>query len=282
MKSAKKPSKYKALKPDQNGLIHYPERDNNTWKTLIQRQNEILPGHACAEFIHGLELLDFSEDCIPQCHEVNEVLQAATGWAVERVPALIPADQFFTLLSEKKFPAASFIRFPEELDYLEEPDIFHELYGHCPLLTNQAFADFVEAYGKLALSVSGADRMKLFRLFWFTVEFGLIQNPDGLRIYGGGILSSYQETLYALDQKQKILYEPLTADTALRTPYKINELQPLYFIIEQFEDLYKLMEIDLLALVNQANTLGDFPFPNYDKVMAAKKLATDDPMQEVA
>lgn len=272
MKSAKKPSKYKALKPDQNGVIHYPERDNNTWRTLIQRQNKVLPNRACSEFIHGLALLNFSEERIPQCHEVNEILQKTTGWAVERVPALIPADQFFMLLSEKKFPAASFIRFPEELDYLEEPDIFHELYGHCPLLTNQAFADFVEAYGKLALSVSGADRMKLFRLFWFTVEFGLIQNPEGLRIYGGGILSSYQETLYALDPNKKILYEQLTAEIALRTPYKINELQPLYFIINKFEDLYQLMEIDLLELVNDANALGDLPFPNYDEAITEKSL----------
>jgi len=141
------------------------------------------------------------------------------------------------------------------MDYLEEPDIFHEIFGHCPLLTNKAYANFTENYGKLALKASPQDRVMLARLYWFTIEFGLIKNSQGLRIYGGGILSSKGETIYALESKQAKRL-PLDPIEALRTPYRIDIMQPIYFVIEDFDYLFKLIEMDLMGLIRTARTLG--------------------------
>ena len=248
---------YVSKQPNQNGLIEWSDEENQTWNALITRQTEIVRTRACAEFLEGLERIQFTKNRVPQHTEINARLKDFTGWHVEVVPALIPAKEFFTLLAGKKFPAASFIRIPEELDYIQEPDIFHEFYGHVPLLTFKDYANFMEEFGKIALSVSPKDRRRLFRLFWFTIEFGLLKSKDGIRAYGGGMLSSIHETVYSTESEIAIRenFDPLKA---LRTPYRIDIPQPLYYVLENFSDLYKILDQDILKLLEESKELGDF------------------------
>ncbi len=251
-----KETKYIARPVDANGYTQYTDEENAIWQELYTRQFPIVNGRACKEYMHGLELLNISKK-IPQCPEVTKVLQETTGWSLEPVPALIPFDRFFHLLATKRFPAATFIRTREDMDYLQEPDIFHEVFGHCPLLTNQAYADFTETYGKLGLNANHEDRILLARLYWFTIEFGLIKTNQGLRIYGGGILSSKEETVYCLESPipQRKAFDPIDA---LRTPYRIDILQPIYFVLNNFETLYHLIDMDLLELIRKAKQLGEY------------------------
>jgi phenylalanine-4-hydroxylase len=180
------------------------------WNTLITRQLKVIEGRACQEYLDGIEKLGLPHDRIPQLGEINKVLGATTGWQVARVPALIPFQTFFELLASKQFPVATFIRTREELDYLQEPDIFHEIFGHCPLLTNPWFAEFTHTYGKLGLQASKEERVYLARLYWMTIEFGLLETPQGRRIYGGGILSSPKETVYCLSgEPEHQAFDPL-------------------------------------------------------------------------
>ena len=172
---------------------------------------------------------------------------------------LIGFGEFFRLLSEKKFPVATFIRSREEFDYLQEPDIFHEIFGHCPLLTNPSFANFTQLYGEIGLNASKEDRVFLARLYWFTIEFGLLNTKDGLRIYGGGIISSPGETLYAMHDNSVIRKELDNAEQLVdvyRTPYRIDIMQPIYFMLNSIKELDKIGKLDLMALVEQAKTLG--------------------------
>src|SRR3990167_6984502 len=254
----KKTSTYVAKPVDANGNAYYTDEENQIWHELITRQTPILQGRACDEYIHGINLLDMPKDRIPQCPEISKVLQAATGWVLEPVPALIPFDQFFNLLANRKFPAATFIRRREELNYLQEPDIFHEVFGHCPLFTNQAYADFTHAYGKLGLNAAHEDRVMLAKLYWFTIEFGLIKTSAGLRAYGGGILSSISETPYCIESAipQR---KPFNALDVLRTPYRIDIMQPIYFVIDSFDVLFQLTDMDLIALIHEARQLGMYP-----------------------
>jgi len=257
LKSVKK-SKYISKVPDDKGYINYNQQENQTWKKLYLRQTEIIKNRACDEFLQGLELLSMNAEAIPQLPDINHKLNQLTGWSVERVPALIGFERFFELLADRKFPAATFIRTPEELDYIKEPDIFHEFFGHCPLLTNQAYADFSQHYGELGLAASKQDRAMLARLYWFTIEFGLIKTTQGLKIYGGGILSSKQECCYSLesDIPNRFSLDPIDA---FRTFYRIDELQRNYFVIEQLSDLQKIIKLDLISLVKQARELGMRP-----------------------
>ncbi|MDP2562685.1 phenylalanine 4-monooxygenase [Psychrobium sp. 1_MG-2023] len=252
-----KGTKYKAKQPDENGYIDYTAEENGIWAQLISRQMKWIDDTACEEFIAGLKLLNLPMDRVPQLSEINEVLKETTGWQTEPVPALIGFEQFFRLLSEKKFPVATFIRSQEELDYLQEPDIFHEIFGHCAMLTNPHFANFTEHYGKLGLAASKEQRVYLARLYWFTVEFGLVRSHDGLRIIGGGILSSPGETQYAYRKEAEIA--PLEPLTVFRTPYRIDILQPQYFVVDDLEHLTHLTTLDLMALVDEAMTLGLLP-----------------------
>lgn len=264
-----KQSKYVSRQPDENGIIHWSDEDNAVWRDLVDRQLKHIPGKACDEYMHGLELLNLPRDRVPQLHEVNAVLQETTGWQVAQVPALIPFDEFFRLLANKEFPVATFIRTREEFDYLQEPDIFHEIFGHCPLLTNPAFAHFTHQYGKLGLNATPKERVYLARLYWFTVEFGLLKTADGLRIYGGGILSSPGETDYSLysDKPERLPLKPLDA---LRTPYRIDIMQPLYYTIESTDQLFEIADLDIMALVHEAMELGLFEpkFPPKEKLAA--------------
>lgn len=248
---------YVSKQPNAEGLIDWTNDENKTWNTLINRQSEIVKTRACPEFLEGLERIQFSRGHVPQHTEINSRLKQFTGWQVEVVPALIPAKEFFTLLANKKFPAASFIRIPEELDYIQEPDIFHEFYGHVPLLTFPDYAKFMEEFGKIALSVDSKDRRRLFRLFWFTIEFGLVRTEKGIRAYGGGMLSSIHETVYSVESDVP-KREPFDALTALRTPYRIDIPQPLYYVLERFTDLYKILDQDIVELMKKSKELGDF------------------------
>ncbi|MES2526168.1 MAG: phenylalanine 4-monooxygenase [Bdellovibrionota bacterium] len=250
-------TKYVSKYPDANGIIDWTSDENRTWNTLITRQTEIVKTRSAPQFIEGLDRIGFSRDRVPQHSEINKRLADFTGWEVEIVPALIPAKEFFTLLANKKFPAASFIRIPEELDYIQEPDIFHEFYGHVPLLTFPDYADFMEEFGKLALSISPKDRRRLFRVFWFTIEFGLLNTKEGIRAYGGGMLSSIHETVWSVESKSPVR-KPFDALEALRTPYRIDIPQPLYYVLNDFNDLFKILDQDLVGLLEQSKEMGDF------------------------
>ena len=250
-----KSTQYLAREPDDSGFIHYPEAEHQVWNTLITRQLKVIEGRACQEYLDGIEQLGLPHERIPQLGEINQVLRASTGWSVARVPALIPFQTFFELLASKQFPVATFIRRKEEFDYLQEPDIFHEIFGHCAMLTNPAFAEFTHIYGQLGLAANKQDRVYLARLYWFTIEFGLLNSKDGLRIYGGGILSSPGETQYAIssDVPERKAFDVVDV---LRTPYRIDIMQPVYFMINSINDLFDVSQLDLMAMVQQARSLG--------------------------
>lgn len=249
---------YVAKTPDQTGFIHYSPEENSTWEILYERQVKIVETRACKEFIEGIKTLNMPTHRIPQLKEVTEALRATTGWSVVQVPAMITPDEFFQLLTQKQFPAATFIRRPEELDYLEEPDIFHELFGHCPLITHTTFADFLQKYGEMALRAPEKHHALIARLFWFTVEFGLMQTPEGLRCYGGGILSSKNETIYALENSlpKRVAFDILDV---LRTPYRVDQIQGLYFVIQSFEELYDVLNHNLHQIIEEALHLPENP-----------------------
>ncbi len=250
-------AKYIAKKPDKNGYIHFTAEEHDIWAVLIERQMCVVQGRACDEYIQGLEKLNFSKTRIPQCHEISEVLQEATGWSVVPVPAIIPLTEFFKLLANRKFPAASFIRVKEDLDFLQEPDIFHEYFGHCPLLTNPAYADFVHWYGETVLQFTPPQQSLLGRLFWHTIEFGLIETEHGLRIYGGGILSSFAETVYSLENPgvQRIPFDILKV---LNSNYRYDEIQKHYYVIKNLNQLFNLKDERIVPLIKAIST-GENP-----------------------
>lgn len=250
-----KSTTYASKTPGTDGRIAYSHGENAVWHDLIERQLPMLPGRVCNEYIAALDIMGFPRDRVPQLDEVSSVLRAHTGWSVQPVPALIGFAEFFELLACKRFPAATFIRRREDLDYLEEPDIFHEIFGHTPLLTDYRFAAFTEAYGKAGLAASPQDRAMLARLFWFTVEFGLYDSDDGLRSYGAGIVSSPGELVYALesDTPERLPFDPVEA---LRTPYRIDIYQPVYFVLDDFDQLFELAQSDLGALIREARRRG--------------------------
>ncbi len=251
-------SNYQSRSPDAFGTIQYSDSEHEMWHELISRQLPVLPGQVCDEYISALAKMDFPRDRIPQLHEVSSVLKAHTGWSVAPVPALIDFTRFFALLADKQFPAATFIRRREDMDYLPEPDIFHEIFGHTPLLTDDRFAAFAQAYGKAGLRADKRDHAMLARLFWFTVDFGLINTPEGLRSYGAGIVSSPGELEFALhsDEPQRLPFDPLEA---LRTPYRIDIFQTVYYVIDNYDTLYELAQQDLIPLIAQARQMGMRP-----------------------
>ncbi|MDO6427996.1 phenylalanine 4-monooxygenase [Thalassotalea sp. 1_MG-2023] len=271
-----KSSAYVSKYPDEDGNIQWSDEENSIWHDLITRQLSCIQGTACDEYIAGFEKLKLPTDRIPQLEEVSKVLRAETGWQCEPVPALIGFGEFFRLLSEKKFPVATFIRTREEFDYLQEPDIFHEIFGHCPLLTNPSFADYTEAYGKMGLNATKEQRVFLARLYWFTVEFGLLDTPEGLRVYGGGIISSPTETEYALNDKN-VERKTLSFDSVLdvlRTPYRIDILQPVYYMLTKVTDLDEIRKYeieDIFELIEQAKSLGlhEAKFPPKEEKQAS-------------
>lgn len=251
-------SRYISHQPDDQGRVEYSSEEHRIWQILYERQMKIVPGRACNEFLQGLQSLSLSGDYIPQLPELSKRLNALTGWQVVPVAALISAREFFELLAERRFPAATFIRCEEELNYVKEPDIFHEIFGHCPMLTNPIFAEFVHNYALKVLALPEEKWPLLQRLFWFTVEFGLIKTQEGLRAYGGGILSSISETAYSVesDVPLRVLFDPVVA---FRTPYRIDMLQSVYFVIDNYQVLYDFVASDVNCSMERAKGLGEYP-----------------------
>ncbi len=255
--SKNKVSTYVSKPTDAIGYVDYSHEENQIWETLYQRQIQLVQARACEEFLQGLDILKMPSDKIPQIPEINKAMNKATGWGVKPVSALIKTEVFFKLLTAQLFPAATFIRRQEELDYLQEPDIFHEIFGHCPLLTEPNFAKFMQNYGTIAGQANSKQLAILSRLYWFTVEFGLIQTAKGPLSYGGGILSSIGETVYAVESPEP-QRQPFDLLTAMRTPYRIDQFQTIYFVIESFEQLFEITHDNLLDRCDEAIRLGDF------------------------
>ncbi len=215
----------------------YTSEDHDTYRRLYARQAALVPGRACDEFLAALPFLGAS-DHIPRFDQINERLRRATGWEIVGVPGLIPEVPFFTLLANRKFPVTDWIRTAAEFDYIVEPDIFHDLFGHVPLLFNPVFADHMQQYGKGGLKAHRLGACELLsRLYWYTIEFGLIRQKDGLRAYGAGIISSPGELRHAVESAEPARL-PLEIERAMRTRYKIDNFQQTYFVIDSFQELF--------------------------------------------
>ncbi len=217
----------------------YSAQDHKTWETLFNRQIATLKGHVCSEYFAGLKTLGLVAETVPDFEKMNRNLRAATGWEVIAVPGLIASRPFFTMLANKQFPAGTFIRTPEQLDYLEEPDIFHDVFGHVPLLTHPAYAAYMQEYGRAGLTAMDHKGVKfLARLNWYTIEFGLIKDKGDIKAYGAGIMSSYGEAKYVMqDPSPNFLQFEL--ERVLRTGYYIDDFQASYFTIDSFDALFK-------------------------------------------
>jgi phenylalanine-4-hydroxylase len=235
----------------------YGEEEHAIWRLLFERQQRLLVGRACAEFLDGLGELGVAADGIPDFRRLNEVLDAATGWRIVAVPGLVPDDVFFAFLARRRFPSTCFIRRREQLDYLQEPDVFHDICGHVPLLMNPIFADYMQAYGEGGLKALRLGHLqRLARLYWYTVEFGLIDTPEGLRIYGSGILSSAGESLYCLENPRphRIRFD---LRRVMRTRYRIDDFQQVYFVINDFQQLFDATRPDFAPIYREIAALPD-------------------------
>ena len=235
----------------------YTAADHDTYRRLYERQRALLPGLASQAFIDALPSLGAS-DRIPRFEEVNERLYKATGCELVGVPGLIPEVPFFTLLANRKFPVTDWIRKPEEFEYIVEPDIFHDLFGHVPLLFNPVFADYVQRYGQGGLKAQGLGSCEMLsRLYWYTIEFGLIREAGQLRAYGAGILSSSGELTYSVQspEPQRI---PLALERTMRTRYKIDTYQQTYFVIDSFEQLFEMTAADFAPIYERLRGLPEF------------------------
>ncbi|CAE6921367.1 Phenylalanine-4-hydroxylase [Vibrio sp. B1REV9] len=249
---------YHSKPVSEDGIVNWSTEENAIWHDLVTRQMSVIQGRACDAYLHGLKLLDLPRDRVPQLPEINRVLMETTGWQVEPVPALIDFDRFFNLLGNKRFPVATFLRSRDEFDYLQEPDFFHEIFGHCAMLTNPDFAAYTEHYGQLGQAATPKQRAYLARLYWFTVEFGLVREGKRTKIYGGGILSSPGETLYSLESDVAIRDE-FDLQTVLRTPYRIDIMQPKYFVIDDLSQLFQISQLNLLKQADLAIEAGLLP-----------------------
>jgi phenylalanine-4-hydroxylase len=239
---------------------HYTVEEHATWDTLFARQAKLLPGRASEAYLRGLDVLKLSKPGIPDFAELSDRLMKLTGWQVVAVPGLVPDDVFFDHMANRRFVAGNFIRRPDQLDYLQEPDVFHDVFGHVPMLADPVFADYLEAYGKGGQRAMGMDALKyLGRLYWYTVEFGLIAEPEGLRIYGSGIVSSYSESQFALDDPSP---NRIGFDLArvMRTEYRIDDFQQNYFVIPSFDELLRVtVETDFAPLYETLKAQPDIP-----------------------
>jgi phenylalanine-4-hydroxylase len=216
----------------------YTRDDHAIWDDLYARQMDILPGRAASAFLAGTQKLALGRGGVPEFARLSYELGGLTGWSVVPVPMLIPDHVFFWHLANRRFPAGNFIRTRETFDYIQEPDVFHDVFGHVPMLADPVYADYMQAYGRAGWKAMRYNRLKsLGALYWYTVEFGLIMESDGLRAYGAGILSGPAEAVFALEgQSPNRIF--LNVDRAMRTDYVIDDLQPTYFVIESLGDLY--------------------------------------------
>jgi phenylalanine-4-hydroxylase len=241
------------------GWDAYSSAEHRVWDTLYQRQAALLPGRACDPFLKGLEALDLHKGGIPDFARMNAELDRLTGWTVVAVPGLVPDDVFFDHQAHRRFPAGQFIRKPDQLDYLQEPDIFHDVFGHVPMLTDPVFADYMEAYGKGGLRALGLGQLhQLARLYWYTVEFGLLQTPQGARIYGAGIVSSRAESIFALDDPSpnRLGFD---LERVMRTPYRIDDFQQVYFVIPSLQALLDATLQDFGPIYGRLADASDIP-----------------------
>lgn len=215
----------------------YTVEDHETWDILFARQSKQLPGRAANAFLRGLDVLKLSKPGIPDFEELSERLMKATGWQVVAVPGLVPDDVFFDHLANRRFVAGNFIRRRDQLDYLQEPDVFHDVFGHVPMLADPVFADYMQAYGKGGQRSLGFGSLdKLARLYWYTVEFGLVREEGGIKLFGSGIVSSHGESEFALDDPSPNRIR-FNLERVMRTRYRIDDYQQVYFVIDSFEDL---------------------------------------------
>lgn len=219
---------------DEIAYPDYPEEDHANWRFLFKRQMALLPGRAGAAYLAGVDKLDMTADRIPALRDLSAALERETAWKVARIPGLLHERDFFTLLSRRLFPSTDYIRGTDELDYTPAPDLFHDIFGHMPMLTEPAFADFYQLFGQAALNAEGQDRVSLERLHWFTVEFGLIRDPDEIRIFGAGVLSSKEEVRHALDNAEQ---RPFSVEAIIGQDYDVWHLQPILFVLDSFEQL---------------------------------------------
>ncbi|AKJ31442.1 phenylalanine 4-monooxygenase [Caldimonas brevitalea] len=234
----------------------YSEAEHALYRRLYERQAAQLPGLACEEFIEAVQHLGAPEQ-IPRFDSLSEQLHRTTGWEVVAVPGLIPEEAFFKLLSQRRFPVTQWIRRPDEFDYVVEPDLFHDLFGHVPLLFNPVFADYMQAYGAGGLKASGLNACELLaRLYWYTVEFGLIATPQGVRAYGAGILSSAGELPHSVRVAQP-KHVPFDLLRVMRTRYKIDAYQETYFVIDSFQQLFEATAPDFAPLYEQVRGLPE-------------------------
>ena len=236
----------------------YSNAEHDLWKRLHARQSTLLPDYACDEFLDSLSTLNFSTG-IPKFADINPKLKAATGWQIVAVPGLLPDDVFFNHLAHRRFPVTVWLRNPDEFDYIVEPDIFHDFFGHVPLLFNKTFADYLEAYGKGGVKAKGLNALNyLARLYWYTVEFGLIETPLGLRTYGAGILSSGGELPYCIESRKpnRIRFDLLRV---MQSKYKIDTFQETYFVIKDFRQLFDATAPDFTPYYDELRARAELP-----------------------
>lgn len=231
------PQKLENPVPEHEEIIYpnYTAEEQSNWSFLYNRQMKFLPGRACEEYIEGAGKLNLSEEKIPYLKDLSHIFHNSTGWKVARVPGLIHEQNFFEMLRRKVFPSTDYIRGKEELDYTPAPDLFHDIFGHMPLLTNKSFASFYQMFGEAAMKAEGINRKYLETFHWFTVEFGLIRKPEGLRIYGAGIVSSHGEVQSALSGNVEV--KEFVPENIIMQEYDVWHLQPILFAIESFEQL---------------------------------------------
>jgi phenylalanine-4-hydroxylase len=255
------------------GWENYTPEEHSVWDTLFARQSQLLETRVTDVFWKGLEVLKLAKPGIPNFCELSERLIHLTGWRVVAVPGLVPDEVFFQHLANRRFVAGRFIRRPDQLDYLQEPDVFHDLFGHVPLLTDPAFADYMQAYGLGGLRALQFGALhKLARLYWYTVEFGLIREHGQLRLYGAGIVSSFGESRYALEDPKpnRIVFD---LERVMRTQYRIDAYQPTYFVIDSFEDLkHQTADADFAPLYRRLEGLPDL-LP--EAIEASDRLVTE-------
>ncbi|MET0541175.1 MAG: phenylalanine 4-monooxygenase, partial [Variovorax sp.] len=236
----------------------YTAEEHGVWKTLFERQTRLLPSRACDAFVHGMSELPIGAEQIPDFRRLSDTLMQRTGWQVVAVPGLVPDEVFFEHLANRRFPSGHFIRKPHQLDYLEEPDVFHDVFGHVPLLMHPVIADYIQAYGEGGLRAQKLGVLdKLSRVYWYTVEFGLVQQKDGLRIYGAGIASSRTESVFALDDPSpnRLAFD---LERVMRTRYRIDDFQESYFVLGGLDELLELAHIDFLPLYQRVEGLLEF------------------------
>lgn len=236
----------------------YSDEEHDRWYRLYQRQRQVLPGRACDEYIDAIRKLDLSSAGIPDMEKLSRKLQKLTGWTVVPVTDLVPDDIFFDHLANRRFPAGAFIRPEEEFDYLEEPDVFHDIFGHVPLLAVPVFAEFMQAYGQGGMRALELGQLhNLARLYWYTVEFGLVKSPEGLRIFGAGILSSPHESVFSLEDSSpnRVGFD---LERIMRTRHIIDDFQQTYFVIDSLEQLLESCYQDFGDVYKRVKDEPDF------------------------